>query len=200
MAETITSPMSKSSEYEFHVVDLIKQRRSRRPYSPKGIEQEKINSLFEAARWAPSSNNEQPWVYLYATKEQPELWNKIFETLLEGNKIWAKHAPLLILAMSRNNFVSNGMPNGSAKFDLGAANMLLSLQATELGLNVHQLGGFEKQKAIDTLNIPHTHDPVVVLAVGYLGEIDVLPDFLKHREAAERERYTQEFFVMNKPF
>ncbi len=200
MAETITSPMSKSSEYEFHVVDLIKQRRSRRPYSAKGIEQEKINSLFEAARWAPSSNNEQPWVYLYATKEQPELWNKIFETLMEGNKIWAKHAPLLILAMSRNNFVSNGMPNGSAKFDLGAANMLLSLQATELGLNVHQLGGFEKQKAIDTLNIPHTHDPVVVLAVGYLGEIDVLPDFLKHREAAERERYTQEFFVMNKPF
>ncbi len=200
MTETITSPMSKSSEYEFQVVDLIKQRRSRRPYSAELIEQEKINSLFEAARWAPSSNNEQPWVYLYATKEQPELWNKIFETLVEGNKIWAKHAPLLILAMSRKNFVSNGRPNGSAKFDLGAANMLLSLQATELGLNVHQMGGFEKQKAIDTLNIPETHEPVVIMAIGYLGEIDVLPEFLKQREAAERERYTQEVFVLNKSF
>lgn len=200
MGETITSPMSKSSEYEFPVVDLIKQRRSRRPYSSKLVEQEKINSLFEAARWAPSANNEQPWVYLYATKEQPELWNKIFETLMEGNKIWAKDAPLLVLAMSRKDFISNGRPNASAKFDLGAANMLLSLQATELGLNVHQMGGFEKQKAIAELSIPETHDPAVVMAIGYLGELDTLPEFLQQRETVARERYTQEFFVMNKSF
>lgn len=200
MRETITSPMSKSSEYEFPVVDLIKQRRSRRPYSSKLVEQEKINSLFEAARWAPSANNEQPWVYLYATKEQPELWNKIFETLMEGNKIWAKDAPLLVLAMSRKDFISNGRPNASAKFDLGAANMLLSLQATELGLNVHQMGGFEKQKAIAELNIPETHEPAVVMAIGYLGELDTLPEFLQQRETVARERYTQGFFVMNKSF
>jgi nitroreductase len=198
--ETITRPMSKSSEFEFPVVDLIEQRRSRRAYSSQPIEQEKINSLFEAARWAPSANNEQPWVYLYATKDQPELWNQIFETLMEGNRIWAKDAPLLILAMSRKEFIGNGKPNASAKFDLGAANMLLSLQATELGLNVHQMGGFERQKAIDTLNIPETHEPAVVLAIGYVGESDTLPDFLKQREVAIRERYRQEFFVMNKPF
>jgi len=198
--ETIASPMSKSSEFHFPVVNIIEQRRSRRAYSTQPIEQEKINSLFEAARWAPSANNEQPWVYLYATKEQPELWSKIFETLMEGNRIWAKDAPLLVLAMSRKDFIGNGRPNASAKFDLGAANMLLSLQATQLGLNVHQMGGFEKQKAIDTLNIPETHEPVVVLAIGYPGEIDALPEFLKQREVAQRERYTQEFFVMNKPF
>jgi len=200
MIETIARPMSKSSEFEFPVVDLIKHRRSRRAYSSEPIEQEKINSLFEAARWAPSANNEQPWVYLYATKEQPELWNKIFETLMEGNKIWAKDAPLLILAMNRRDFIGNGKPNASAKFDLGAANMLLSIQATQLGLNVHQMGGFEKKKAIDTLNIPETHEPAVVLAIGYLGDSDALPDFLQQREVATRERYKQEFFVMNKSF
>ncbi len=200
MVETIASPMSKSSEFHFPVVDLIEQRRSRRAYSSQSIEQKKINSLFEAARWAPSSNNEQPWVYLYATREQPELWNIIFETLMEGNKIWAKDAPLLILTMSRKNFISNGKLNPSAKFDLGAANMLLSLQATQLELNVHQMGGFDRKKAIDTLNIPDTHEPLVIMAIGYLGEIETLPEHLKQREAALRERYTQEFFVLNKPF
>jgi nitroreductase len=190
----------KSSKVEFPVVELIEKRRSRRAYSDKPVEVEKIKSLFEAARWAPSANNEQPWVYAYATKEQPELWNKIFDTLTEGNKIWAKEAPLLVVAMYRKNFLMNGKPNGSARFDLGAANALLSLQATHLGLNIHQMGGFEKQKAIAALNIPDTHEPTVVLAIGYLGDPESLSENFKQRELAPRERYTQEFFVMDKSF
>lgn len=201
MIESIAQPMKKSGEVEFPVNQLIQQRRSRRAYADRPVEQEKINSLFEAARWAPSSSNEQPWVYLYATKEQPDLWNKIFDTLEIGNKIWAVKAPLLVLAMSRKTFIRNAKPNGSARFDLGAANALLSIQATELGLNVHQMGGFERQKAIETLNIPETHEPTVVMAIGYLGDIEGLPnDNLKERELAVRQRYTQEFFVMNKSF
>lgn len=198
--EPVIEPMTKSTEFEFPVTNLIEQRRSRRAYSSKAVEPEKIKSLFEAARWAPSSVNEQPWFYLYATREQPELWNKIFDTLTPGNKIWAKDAPLLIVAMYRKNFTHIDRPNSAAKFDLGAANAFLSLEATNLGLNVHQMGGFEKQKAIESLNIPDTHDPVVIMAIGYLGDIESLPQNLKEREVAPRERYTQDFFVLNKTF
>ncbi len=197
--ETVTAP-PKSSEIEYPVFTEIRERRSRRAYSDRAVGEAEIKSLFEAARWAPSSSNEQPWVYLYATKAQPELWNKIFDTLMEGNRIWAKDAPLLIVSLVRKNFLKNDKPNGSAKFDLGAANALLSLQATHLGLNVHQMGGFERDKAIANLSIPDTHEPVVVLAIGYLRDGNDLPEPFKTRETAPRERYTQDFFVMNKPF
>ncbi len=198
--EPVIERKMKSTEFEFPVTELIEHRRSRRAYSPKAVEPEKIKSLFEAARWAPSSVNEQPWFYLYATSEQSELWNKIFETLTPSNKIWAREAPLLVVAMYRKNFVRNDRPNGSAKFDLGAANAFLSLEATNLGLNVHQMGGFEKQRVIELLNIPETHEPVVILAIGYLGDMESLPENLREREVAPRERYTQDFFVLNKTF
>jgi nitroreductase len=190
----------KSSKIEFPVVGLIEKRRSRRAYSDKPVEPEKIKSLFEAARWAPSSVNEQPWFYLYATREQSELWNKIFDTLTSGNKIWAKDAPLLIVAMYRKKFSHIDKPNGAAMFDLGAANAFLSLEATNLGLNVHQMGGFDKQKTIESLNIPDTLEPVVVMAIGYLGDKESLPQNLMERELAPRERYIQDFFVLNKTF
>lgn len=192
--------ITRSTNIEYPVAELIEKRRSRRAYSDKPVELEKIQSLFEAARWAPSANNEQPWVYAYATKEQPELWSKIFDALADGNKIWAKEAPLLVVAMYRKNFLMNGKPNGSARFDLGAANALLSLQATHMGLNIHQMGGFDKQKAIAALNIPDSHEPTVVMAIGYLGDPESLSENFKQRELAPRERYTQEFFVLNKTF
>jgi len=198
--EPIIAPMQKSSQVEFPVTDLIEQRRSRRAYSSQPIEPEKIHSLFEAARWAPSSMNEQPWSYLYATKDQTELWNKLINVLNEGNRIWAKHAPLLILSLARKTHIRNGAVNVSAKYDVGAANAFLSMQATHLGLIIHQMGGYDRQKAIEILNIPEIYEPMVIMAVGYLGDADKLSDNLKVREVAPRERYTQEFFVMNKPF
>jgi len=198
--ETDIAPMSKSSQVEFPVVELIEKRRSLRAYSSRMIEPEKIDALFEAARWAPSSVNEQPWVYMYATNDQGELWSTLLDTLVEGNRVWAQQAPLLVLSMVRKNFIRNERPNGSARYDLGAANAYLSLQATQLGLNVHQMGGFDKQQAIDSLRIPDTHEPVVVLAIGYPGEPELLSENLKLRELAPRERYTQDFFVMNKSF
>lgn len=93
--------MQKSSEFESPVLEVIQQRRSKRAYSDKPVELEKIQSLFEAARWAPSSVNEQPWLYIYATREQPELWHKIFEALHDGNKVWVKNAPLLIASLAK---------------------------------------------------------------------------------------------------
>jgi len=198
--ETMVAPMQKSSQFEFSVADVIEQRRSRRAYSSQPIEPEKIYSLFEAARWAPSSMNEQPWAYLYATKDQPELWNKLVDALNESNRVWAKEAPLLVLSMARKTHLRNGAVNVSARYDVGAANAFLSMQATHFGLNVHQMGGFDRQKAIENFNIPETHEPIVIMAIGYLGDAESLSENLKQREVAPRERYTQEFFVTNKSF
>jgi nitroreductase len=192
--------MDKSTAIAYPVLTEIKERRSKRAYSATPIGKETIQSLFEAARWAPSSMNEQPWVYIYAVADNKELWNKIFVSLNDSNKIWAQQAPLLVVSLARKTLLRNGVINGAAKYDVGAANALLSLQATHAGLNVHQMGGYNKQVLIDNLNIPETHEPTVVMAIGYPGDPESLPENLKAREVAPRERYTQEFFVQTKPF
>lgn len=192
--------MQKSSTFSSPVLEVIQKRRSRRAYADKLVEPEKIHSLFEAARWAPSSLNEQPWFYIYATKDQQGLWNKIFEGLKEGNKVWARHAPLLILSLARKNFIRIDSPNPSARYDLGAANAFLSLQAAHLGLNVHQIAGFDTATMIRSLVIPGIYEPVTVLAIGYPGDIETLPENLQIREAAPRERYVEDEFVMNRSF
>lgn len=189
-----------SSELEAPVLKVIENRRSRRAYSSQSVEPEKIQSLFEAARWAPSSVNEQPWVYIYATKDQPELWNKIFEALNPNNQVWAKDAYLLVVSLSRKNYIRNGLANNSARYDLGAANAFLSLQAVELGLNVHQMGGYNPETARKNLNIPEEFDLNVIIAIGYPGNANALPDSLKLREEAPRQRYTTENFVYNRQF
>jgi nitroreductase len=178
----------------------IQNRRSKRAYASTPVSPAIITSLFEAARWAPSSMNEQPWVYVYATPDQKQLWNKIFEALNDSNKVWAQHAPLLIASLARKTLLRNGAVNGSARYDVGAANALLSLQATHAGLNVHQMGGYNKQVLIENLNIPETHEPIVIMAIGYPGKPENLPDNLKEREVAPRERHTQEFFVRTESF
>jgi nitroreductase len=190
----------KSGDFESPILEVIQMRRSRRAYSNRLVEKENIASLFEAARWAPSSVNEQPWLYLYATKDQPELWNKIFEALNESNKVWAVNAPLLILSLARRNYLRNDRPNLSARYDLGAANAFLSLQAAHIGLNVHQMGGFNAEKVKENLNVPDHFESVVIMAIGYPGLADTLPAHLKEREMAPRERYVQQEFVMNKTF
>ncbi len=192
--------MEKSTVKEAAVMAEIQNRKSGRAYADAPVEQDKIQSLFEAARWAPSSMNEQPWTYIYATKNQTELWMKIFDSLNESNKVWAKHAPLLILSLARKYFTLNDQPNGSAKYDLGAANGFLSLQATNLGLNVHQMGGYNREVAKKNLQIPDTYELGVVMAIGYPGHPDTLSENLREREVADRERFVQKSFVLNKSF
>jgi len=189
-----------STEFESPVLDIIKNRKSRRAYAGKPIEPEKIKSLFEAAKWAPSSMNDQPWTYIYATKDQPELWNRIYDALNESNQPWAKEAPLLMVSLARKNFSLNGKPNSSAKYDLGSANAFLTLQATALDLNIHQMGGYHPEKLIANLNIPSDYELGVIMAIGYLGDAEMLPENLKQRELAPRERHVQREFVMNKIF
>jgi nitroreductase len=192
--------MQKSNQIEHPVSDLIKNRKSIRAFSSQLIEADRINSLFEATRWAPSSTNEQPWVYIYGTRDQVELWDKLFSCLNEGNKIWAKDAPLLILSLARKNFTRFSGMNTYAMYDLGGANSFLSLQAVELGLQVRQMAGFHHDKAIEQLNIPDSFEVGVFIAVGYPGDPETLPEKLKVREAAPRERFIQQEFVMNRAF
>ena len=191
--------MQKSTDFASPILEVIQKRRSRRAYSDKPVESEKIHSLFEAARWAPSSLNEQPWFYVYAIRDQ-ELWHKIFDSLKEGNKIWARNAPLLISSFARKNFIRFDSPNPSARYDLGAANAFLSLQAAHLGLNVHQMAGFEHETIVKNLGVPDQYEPVIVMAVGYPGDVEMLPQNLKERELSPRERYVKQEFVMNKTF
>lgn len=192
--------MEKSTEFASQVMHVIQKRRSRRAYADTMVEPEKIRSLFEAARWAPSSMNEQPWFYIYATRDQTELYNKIFDTLTDSNKVWARHAPLLIVSMVRKNFRRFEGPNPAARYDLGAANAFLSLQAAHLDLNVRQMAGFNPERIVLNLAIPETLEPVIVMAVGYTGDVENLPEKLKIREAESRERFVEREFVMNKAF
>jgi nitroreductase len=196
--QTIT--FETSTEFEAPVLEVIKNRKSRRAYADKPIEVAKIKSLFEAAKWAPSSMNDQPWTYIYATKDQPELWNKIFDALNDSNKVWAKDAPLLVVSLARKYFSLNGKPNGSAKYDLGAANAFLTLQATAMDLNLHQMGGYHHDVLVANLNIPDDYELGVIMAIGYLGNPDMLPDNLKQRELAPRVRHVQREFVKSEGF
>jgi nitroreductase len=184
---------------EFPVIDLIRNRRSIRAYDPRPVEQEKIFSLFEAARWAASGSNEQPWMFIYAIKGQP-LWEKLFHLLNDSNRIWAIQAPVLILSLSRKSFIRNGKPNGYARHDLGASLAFLSLQAVSVGLQAHPMGGYDAIKAITDLNIPENVEPGAMIAVGYPGNPEDLPEILRQKENKPRERYLQEEFVFNSEF
>lgn len=193
------SVMQKSSKIDYPVFDLIRNRKSIRAFDGIPVEPAKINSLFEATRWAPSSTNEQPWLYIYATREQ-DLWQKLFEPLNAGNKLWAKDAPLLILSLARRNFSKYPGANAHAMYDLGGANSFLALQAVELGLQVRQMAGFNYEMTRTLLNIPDHFEIGVFMAVGYPGDPATLPENLKQRELAPRERFLQGEFVMNQTF
>ncbi|MBV6643681.1 MAG: nitroreductase family protein [Cyclobacteriaceae bacterium] len=186
MASTESIPNKKGSDPRYPVNDLIIKRWSPRAFDPKDITEEELNQLFEAMRWAPSSMNAQPWRMLYAHKGE-EGFDKLVESLNEGNKSWAKEAPVLMLAMIKQD-LPNGSPNGSARHDLGLAMGNLLAQATSMGIGVHQMGGFSREKAIELFNIPDDLAPNTVIAIGHFGDPSQLSDKLKERELNPRSR------------
>lgn len=196
---TQTSAIEIDTEVNSHVSELILKRRSLRAYADTPLTEEQIHTLFEAAKWAPSSVNEQPWLYIYATQGNA-LWQVIFESLNEGNKVWAKNAPLLVVSLARTTFSRNGRPNPSAMYDLGGANATLSLQATAMGLNVHQMGGFDHEGLRNALRVPPGVELGVLMAIGYPGEPDQLPEPLREREQQPRARRPIGDFVMNQSY
>lgn len=187
--------MDKPAETQFPIHDLLRRRWSPRAYSEQMVEIEKLQSLFEAARWAPSSNNEQPWHFIVGTKADPAAYDRLFACLNEGNKKWVFRAPVLMLSVARLNFEDEGTPNRHAWHDTGMAALSLALQATAMGLIAHQMAGFNIEKARTDLGIPTGHEPVAMIAVGYPGDPAELPDYLRERELKPRERKSVGVFV-----
>lgn len=189
--------MEKPAPIEFPVHDLIRDRWSPRAFADKPVEPAILKSLFEAARWAPSSSNEQPWTFLVAAKDDADNFAKTLTVLVDFNAGWAKSAPVLVLAVSSLKFHANGSPNRNAFYDTGAATALLSVEATARGLVVHQMAGFDPLKAKQVFEIPADWEPIAVIAIGYPGDAQSLPQGLRDREFAPRTRKPLTEFVMS---
>lgn len=171
------------------VHEYIKSRRSPVLFSDRKIEDYKLESLFEAAKWAPSSFNQQPWRFVIAEKGDNEYFELLFNCLTPANKLWAENVPVLILSIAETISSYNKKMNKYAFHDVGMAVCNLLFQATSLGLYVHQMGGYDSEKARDELKIPREYDPVAVIAVGYLAHSDRdFPEELRKREKAVRIR------------
>lgn len=175
--------------------ELLSQRRSPRAFSERSIEPSTIMSLFEAARWSPSSANEQPWNFIAATKSDTRVYTTVAESLMEGNRRWALQAPLLVVGIAQSTYLKSGKPYGHAWYDLGQSVAHMTIQATAMGLSVHQMGGFDANQLRSRLSIPAGYDVVVVLAIGYAEHPATLPDDLRSREEAPRMRKPLEAFV-----
>ena len=163
------------------VIDIIKDRFSPYEFSDKSIQQEDLNTLFEAAGKAASAFNEQPWRFIYALRENEEAFKAIHECLVEGNKGWTANVPVLMITVVSNKFAKNGSENTVSKHDLGLAVGNLTVQAQAMGIYLHQMAGIIPQNAIDKLNIPEGFEPVTAIALGYYeGDAEV-----KERKAVE---------------
>lgn len=187
----------KLADNQYPINDLLRQRWSPLAFADKMVEPEKLHSVLEAARWAASSYNEQPWSFIIATKENPVEFERLLGCLAEGNQEWAKNAPVLIISVAKLYFERNGVENRHAFHDVGAAVADLSLQATECGLFLHQMAGFDVPLTRQTYNIPEGYEPVTAIALGYLGDAQTLSERLLHRELAPRTRKPLEDFVFS---
>ena len=188
--------MKKPAPAESPIHELIRERWSPRAFSERLIAPDVLRSLFEAARWAPSSNNEQPWAYLVATRDDQENFEKTLGVLVEFNAGWAKSAAALAIAVCELKFAANGTPNRNAQYDTGAASVLLSIEATARGLSVHQMAGFDPQRTKEVFAIPEGWEPIAAIAIGYPGDPASLPEKLRQRELAPRTRKPIRDFVM----
>lgn len=171
----------------YPVLETIRKRWSPRSFASYPVAPETLNQVFEAASWAPSAMNEQPWRYIYAHHADKEAFQKLVDCLVPGNQPWAKNAPVLIMALAKTQN-DNGTLNGAAMHDLGMANANLSLEATALGLYTHFMGGFDRNRAKELFELPDTLQPTVIIALGYLGEAELLEEPFLSREKAPRQR------------
>ncbi|MGZ7168688.1 MAG: nitroreductase family protein [Halobacteriota archaeon] len=189
--------MERTANNTYPIHELIKKRWSPRAFAEHPVEHDKLLSLFEAARWAPSSLNAQPWSFILATKEDEEGFNRLLGCLPEKNQRWARGAPALVLSVAQL-YLQTGKPDRLAFYGVGLAVENLAIQATALGLYAHQMGGINEKDVRKAFSIPEGYEPVDMIAVGYLGDPRSLPDDLREQERAPRERKSLEQFVFSK--
>jgi nitroreductase len=185
----------KHAKPDHPINELISTRWSPYGFSDWVVSDEQIQSIFEAARWAASSYNEQPWSYIIATRDMKEEFDRLLSCLMELNQAWAKSAPVLAIGCYKSNFTHNNTPNRVAQHDLGLAAGNICLQATALGLCVHQMAGILPDKVRELYAVPEGIHPLTALAIGYPADAQTLPESLKQRDQAPRPRKKLPEFV-----
>jgi nitroreductase len=178
----------KEASPDYPINELLTKRWSPYGFEDRPVALADIRSLFEAARWAPSSYNEQPWSFFVATKDDPEEFEQLLSCLVEANQAWAKAAPVLALGVVSLRFSRNNKENRAAVHDLGLAAENLVVEATSRGLYVHQMIGILPDKAREVYKIPANFEAWTAMAIGYKADPAKLPDALKERDLAPRKR------------
>ena len=191
----VQKPESESVRKSDHSINpLILNRWSPRSMTGETLSDDDIMSLFEAARWAPSSYNNQPWRFIYA-KRNTEHWDRFLNLLVEGNKIWAKNAALLVVVISRKNFEFNEKPAITHQFDAGSAWENLSLEASSRGIVAHGMQGFDYKKAGVDLGIPPDFEVMAMIAIGKKGSTEILPPELQEKEKLTNRKPLKEIIM-----
>ncbi|MBV8072450.1 MAG: nitroreductase family protein [Acidobacteriaceae bacterium] len=180
--------VAKRAETVPGVHELVRLRWSPRSFSARSVTKDDLRILFDAARWAFSSYNEQPWRFIVARKEDGADFERLLNLLVPFNQGWAKTAPVLIITLAKKTFSNTGKPNFHALHDAGSALALLAVQATAMGLHIHGMAGFDRDRAHKELDVPDDYEVVTAVALGYLGSPESLPADLRERELAARQR------------
>ncbi|WP_009630512.1 nitroreductase family protein [Synechocystis sp. PCC 7509] len=189
--------IDKLADNQHPIEDAQRKRWSPLAFSDRMVETEKLLSVLEAARWAASSYNEQPWSFIIATKENSVEFERLLSILAEGNQEWARNAPVLMLTVAKLHFERNGVENRHAFHDVGASSASLAIQAAALDLFVHQMAGFDVPKAKEVYQIPTGYEPASAIALGYLGNAQTLSESLQQREQNPRTRKPLDKFVFS---
>jgi nitroreductase len=180
--------MDHSANPGHSIHEILVARWSPYSFQDRPVPEEDLQSLFEAARWAASSYNEQPWSFILATREESEAFRKAVSCLVEQNQQWASEAPVLVLCCTRTIFSMKEKPNPAAIHDLGLAAAGLTFEATARGLHVHQMIGIRPEKVRELYEVPEEIQPVTAMAIGYVDSANRLPEMFKERELAPRTR------------
>jgi len=191
--------MIKDAQNIYPLNELSRTRWSPRAFSGRLVEKEKLQSLFEAARWSPSGGNEQPWSFILGVNPD-DSWMKIFKTLDDGNKIWVKNVPVLVLSIGKKTRGKRNAENSWFAYDTGQAVAHLTFEAMNLGLYVHQMAGFNQESTIRLFEIPVDYRPLTAIALGYLGDPDLLTEDQKKSELSVRTRKDFTEFVFSGRF
>lgn len=190
----------KHATTEYPINDLLAQRHSPRAFADTSVDRETLLSLFEAARWAPSSRNAQPWRFIVATQQNPDAYARMLSVLNENNQRWAGNAPVLMLAIAEVEDPNSGRANNKAFYDLGAAVAHLTVEASARNLYLRQMGGILPEKAAELYKVPQGYQVVVGVAIGYRGDAAALPDEIAAREQMPRIRQPLDAMVFSGEF
>ena len=188
MPTGISVEIDKQAEAHPKVHDLIRSRWSPRAFSSREVSTDDLTAILDAGRWAASSMNEQPWRILVARRSDRPTFERMLHVLVPANQEWASKAPILLMTVAKKTFARTGAPNHHALHDAGQALAQMMLQATALGLHSHAMAGYDHQKARTDLGIPDDYELGAMVALGYLGTPDELPEQKRQMELAPRQR------------